>query len=176
MDTTSAAGSAAKQAARKLSKDAKGVFVPMTPDRLANIDADRKTLLLSRGGALAAIYDAFRTEGVERAQEHTAVTGAAAEVTADLAGAVNALGRAWDERAKQRAAIGNHSNQIAKLANVYRLRQAAGEEVTDEQVETLSLALAGVARALEKQAAIESADDGLRAEVRAALADLRRVP
>lgn len=172
MKATSAAGSAAKQ----LSKDAKGVTVPMTPDRLASIDADRKTLHLSRGGALAAIYDAFRTEGVERAQEHAAVTGAAAEVASDLAGAVNALGRAWDDRAKQRAAIGNHSNQIAKLANVYRLRLANSEGVTDEQVETLSLALAGIARALEKQAAIESADDVLRAEVRAALADLRRVP
>ena len=172
MKTTSATGSAAKQ----LSKDAKGVTVPMTPDRLANIDADRRTLHLSRGGALAAIYDAFRTEGVERAQQHAEMTGAAAEVTADLADAVNALGRSWDERAKQRAAIGNHSNQIAKLANVYRLKQADGEEVTDEQVETLSLALAGVARALEKQAAIERADDRLRAEVRAALADLRRAP
>lgn len=172
LSTASATGPAAKQ----LSKDAKGVFVPMTPDRLASIDADRRILHLSRGGALAAIYDAFRTEALERTQEHAAVAGAAAEDTSDLADAVNALGRAWDERAKQRAAIGNHSNQIAKLANVYRLRLAAGEEVTDDQVETLSLALAGVARALEKQAAIESADDRLRAEVRAALADLRRAP
>lgn len=160
-----------------LKSDSKGVFVPMTPERLRRVDADRAKLGLSRGGALAAIYDNLGSEAVDAAQRRSADAAATAESVAELVAplieAMAALDAAWAARAKQTQAIGVHSNQVARLANVERLAARDGDKAALQSFETLAHALQGVARALEAQTELERQDDALRAEVRAVLDRMR---
>ncbi|MFE5777552.1 hypothetical protein [Brachybacterium sp. NPDC056505] len=166
----------APSARRAPSPDSKGVFVPMTRERLALVDADRQVLGLSRGAAMARIYDEFRTEGLERTQQRAEAGGAVAEQARgladrvhDLASALKGLDDAWSARARQRQSIGVHSNQIAKLANVHGVTVRQGGSVCDEEIAVLGLAVRGVERALDAQQEAELDDDELRARTREAL-------
>lgn len=160
---------------RNLSPHAKGVFVPMTPERLENVDADRAHLGLSRGGAIAAVYDNFRAAATTAAQQRAAEADAKAAVLESLAAplvdALQSLTDAINERAHQRRAIGVHSNQVAKLANVMRMAIERGDlaAATSTQVNEVVLALQGIERRLGELAEAERGDDALSAEVRALL-------
>lgn len=163
-------------ARRPLSPHAKGVFVPMTLERLENVDADRAHLGLSRGGAIAAVYDNFRAAATAAAQQRAAEADAKAAVLESLAGplvdALQSLTDTINERAHQRRAVGVRSNQVAKLANVMRMGIERGDltSATSTQVDELVLALAGIERRLGELAEAERGDDALAAEVRAVLA------
>ncbi|WP_432789361.1 hypothetical protein QYM46_13620 [Brevibacterium sp. K11IcPPYGO002] len=162
-------------AGRALSPNAKGVFVPMTPERLENVDADRAHLGLSRGGAIAAVYDNFRAAAITAAQQRAAEADAKAAVFESLAAplmdALQELTDAIDGRAHQRRAVGVHSNQVAKLANVMRMAIERGDltDVMSTRVDELVLALQGIERRLGELAEAERNDDALAAEVRALL-------
>lgn len=162
---------------RALSPNAKGVGVPMTPERLRRLDRDRARLKLSRGGALAAIYDQLGDAAVDAAQQRGAEADAKATdltiVLAPLVDALHALDAAWVERANARQRIGVHTNQIAKLANVERLQVSVGGLVSDDTAEMFALALENVRWALEAQATSEREDDVLRSAVRALLDQLK---
>ncbi len=172
-----------KRSVRSLSPDAKGVYVPMTPERLLQLDADRAKLGMSRGGALAALYDNLGEDAVSIAAAATAqqqvlaqqqvVAEAGAKAMEPLIDALQTLGTAWVRRANQRQAIGVHTNQIAKLANVDRLLVRDGGQVSEQTLESLVLALQGIARRLDEQAVAEGEDDQLVAAVRALVEQAR---
>src|SRR5690606_33006862 len=160
-----------------LSPDAKGVFVPMTSERLKRLDADRARLGLSRGGALAAVYDNLGDAALDAAQRRGAAAAAEAATLAQelspLVEALSALESAWAARARQRQSIGVHTNQLAKLCNVLRIALGDGRAIDPADVERLASALEAIDRRLEKQVEEERADDALLAEVRDHLTQLR---
>lgn len=162
-------------AGRNLSPHAKGVFVPMTPARLENVDADRAHLGLSRGGAIAAVYDNFRTTSATAAQQRAAEADAKAAVleslTAPLIDGLQELTDAINERAHQRRAIGVHSNQVAKLANVMRMAIERSDltGATLTQIDAMVIALQGIERQLGELAEADHGDDALAAELRTLL-------
>lgn len=162
-------------AGRNLSPHAKGVFVPMTSERLENVDADRAHLGLSRGGAIAAVYDNFRATATTAAQQRAAEADAKAAIleslTAPLIDGLRELTDAINERAHQRRAVGVHSNQVAKLANVMRMAIERGDltRAMSTRVDEVVLALQGIERRLGELAEAERGDDALAAEVRALL-------
>lgn len=106
------------------SKTAKGVFVPMDPDLLADLDADRAQLGVSRGRAIRDGWLEHRAAGgvAQSAAAQQRQAASAADLQAalrPLVDAVNALTEAINARAYARNSIGVHTNQMAKCANAY---------------------------------------------------------
>lgn len=162
-----------QSAKRKLSPDAKGVYVTMTPERLKRLDEDRSKLDLSRGGFLAKVYDVYRDDLVAGLLARVEADEAGAESMQALVDASCALSDAWGHRALQRQRIGVHTNQIARLANVLAVRARQGAPVSQDDVESLVLALQGIERRLTEQSDAERDDDTLRAVVRAIVEQMR---
>lgn len=146
---------------RRLKPDAAGVFVPMTRERLAQLDADRAELGLSRGGALAALYDSLRSEAMGAVLEGRQADAAAAESLQPLTDTVLALADAWQQRARQRQAIGVHTNQLARYANAL-----SGRQSLDGDVAGLRDAITSMHSLLERQAGVELEDQELVKQVR----------
>lgn len=169
------------------------VGVSFKDHELAELDRQRARLAASagskrklrkrkfpRGTALKLIWECHSDDAVgavvqqriDTADRESSPVAAAQPLVDGLA----ELTAAWQARAHQRQAIGVHTNQIAKLSNVERFLTRDGGQVTDETAQTLALALQGVKRSLDEQAAAEREDERLVAAVRAGLEQLRAIP
>lgn len=145
------------------------VGVSMSPADLAVLDAQTAQLgSPSRATALKQLWQHMGDVAAQRHQVVTAADAAGAESVEPLIDALHEASQAWHQRAHQRRAIGVHSNQIAKLANVLSAAVTRGDlsEITSEQIDTITLALQGIERRLIEQSAAESEDDAVLAAVR----------
>lgn len=163
-----------KRPLRKLSPDAKGVNVPMHPERLKKVDRVRARFGMSRGALVGTVFDHFVDEAVKQMegleQRERALAAAEAQTLEPLVEALDRASAAWQERAYQRQMIGALENQVARFANILRLRLREGEseaEEMEEELYRLTLTLQGVERRLDEQEAAELEDDQVLAEVRA---------
>lgn len=158
--------STAKQSKRTV------VGLSLRPDELDELDRLRAPLGdLARSSALKTMLLHLGDAAAQRAQAVQAADVADAESAEPLIDALQDLTDAINARALQRRAIGVHSNQIAKLANVLRAAAERGDaaQVSAAQVDALVHALHGIERVLSQQAAAEREDDMLAASVRAVL-------
>lgn len=156
----------AKHSARKPSPEAKGIFVSLSPELLKQLDADRATLNLSRGGAMRAIFEHYGAESLDAVQARILADEADAESVQPLVDAFLPLVEAWTQRAIQRQSIGVHTNQIAKLTNVLSLMVRDGVAVPADDVERIAAACEEMAHQIATQAAAELEDETLIAEAR----------
>lgn len=145
-----------------------------TKAELKKLDAQRAQLGgISRAGAVKLMWANMGDDALARAQrleatENRIEDGAGAQSVGHLTEQLQRLEASFNRYTHQRRAIGVHTNQVAKLANVLQLmiRDGRSSQVAPELVESLVHALDGVRDELEAQTAIESDDDGLRRKVR----------
>ncbi|MDN6555097.1 hypothetical protein FYJ43_02480 [Cutibacterium sp. WCA-380-WT-3A] len=157
-----------------------GVFVRLSPETMKRLDADRTELGLSRAAMLREVYERFapgpQDEGRSAAAEAVAqAAGALSGIVDRLVAALADTGTAWDSRARQRQSIGVHSNQVAKYANVLRIRAERGETIDADDVRLISESLDAIRSDLARQADAESGDDRVLAGVRRAADDLAAI-
>lgn len=153
------------------------VGVSMLPDELAELDRQRAQLgNMSRPATLKLVWQRFGDDTLEAAAaRRDSLNEAVAESIETLTEAVRSMEQAYARRTVQRQAIGVHSNQIAKLANVYRVHEGRGEEISHDDLDAIKYATEGVERALARQTQAEQEDEELRTEVREVVARLRSV-
>ena len=162
----------------KSSTATKPIGPRFTESELKKLDAQRTHLGgVSRAGAVKLLWAHMGDDALDRLQRIESATecnersiedGAVAQAVGDLTDELPKLEAAFDRYTHQRRAIGVHTNQVAKLANVLRLMicDGRGSQVTPDLVESLTAALETVRNELEEQTAIESDDDRLRSEIR----------
>lgn len=151
---------------RQLRSDAAGVFVPMTPLRLSRVDDYRQRLSLSRGGAVAALIDAFGDDALQSHLAAREADAAAAESIQPLSNAALALADAWQQRARQRQSIGVHTNQLARYANALAAAIRDGQQVLPADVVRLVDATKASAATLDEQLSAELEDQLLVKQLR----------
>ena len=139
-------------------------------DELVKLDAQRALLgtnddgvpIHARGTALKVMWHHFGDDAIAAAASHQSRAGADAQALQPLIDTLADLTSAWRARARQRRAIGVHTNQIARCANVLR-RDGAADPAT---LDALVLVLQDIERRLDEQARAERDDDHLIASAR----------
>lgn len=167
-------------AAKKL-QDRTVVGVSFRPDELKDLDRQRAGLRtrdsgrpsFSRAAAVKLLWKKFGDDAATTATRQQSLAEADAQAAQPLIDDLTAATEAWNTRAHQRRMIGAHANQIAKFANNLLLTVRDGGEVSDEDIGSLVLALQGIERRLDVQAAAEHEDDQILAAVRTIVDQIR---
>jgi len=150
------------------------VNLSLSPSEAAKLDAQRAQLGdLTRARAIKLLWSHLGDDARDLLQKQQATAGAGAKAVLPLVDAMKALDDSVARAANQRRAIGVHSNQIAKLANLKGLTVRDGGHVSNDAVEDIAAATEGVVCQLAEIARRDAEDDQLRAELRALIQQYR---